>query len=247
VIFMGKVAVVSGGSRGIGAAICTAFAKKGYTVIIDYAQSKEKAENLAQELRAQGFNAEACRCDVRDEEAVKALFEYVLEKYRRVDVLVNNAGVCDYHLFTDVSAESWDRIFDTNVKGTFFMSREALKNMIWNKSGRIINISSMWGICGSSCEVPYSASKAAVIGMTKALAKEVGPSGITVNCVAPGVIKTDMMKDLTDEVVQMLKDETPLGVIGSPEDIAGSVLFLASDEAKFITGQVISPNGGMVI
>lgn len=244
---MAKVAVVSGGSRGIGAAVCRTLAGEGYTVIIDYRINREAAESLEAELRASGMNAEAYCCDVSDEASVVELFSYVIKKYGRVDVLVNNAGVSNYELFTDISSDSWDYIMNTNLKGTFFMSREALGNMISNKRGRIINIASMWGICGASCEVAYSVSKSGVIGLTKALAKEVGPSGITVNCVAPGVIQTDMLKDISDEAVEMLKEETPLGILGTPENVADCVAFLASDKAGFITGQVLSPNGGMVI
>ncbi len=244
---MAKVAIVSGGSRGIGAAVCRTLAGEGYTVIIDYRVNKAAAEKLEYELRALGLNAEAYCCDVSDESSVKRLFSYVLKKYGRIDVLVNNAGVSNYELFTDISSDSWDYIMNTNLKGAFFMSREALGDMISNKRGRIINIASMWGICGASCEVAYSVSKSGVIGLTKALAKEVGPSGITVNCVAPGVIQTDMLKDISEEAVEMLKEETPLGILGTPEDVADCVAFLASDKAGYITGQVLSPNGGMVI
>lgn len=244
---MAKVAVVTGGSRGIGEAICRSLAKEGYTVIIDYCVSSEKAQSLENELKEMGFEAESICCDVRNESDVLRLFEYVISKYGKIDVLVNNAGIAHYGLITDVKSELWDDVFNTNVKGVFFMCREALKSMISNKAGRIVNISSMWGICGASCEAVYSASKAAVIGLTKALAKEVGPSGITVNCVAPGAIQTDMMKDLSEEVIEMLKEETPLCRLGKPEDIGELVAFLASDKASFITGEVISSNGGMVI
>lgn len=244
---MGKVAVVSGGSRGIGAEICKNLAKQGYTVLIDYNINKDRAVKLEEELRGSGYNAEAYQCDVRDEKSVIDLFDYVVKKYGKIDVLVNNAGIAHYGLVTDVTEEEWDDVFDTNIKGTFLMCREALKNMVSNKYGRIVNISSMWGVCGASCEVAYSASKAAVIGFTKALAQEVGPSGITVNCVAPGAVQTDMMKELSEGTVEMLKDETPLGRIGTPEDIAEAVVFLASDRASFITGAVLNANGGMVI
>lgn len=244
---MGKVAVVSGGSRGIGAEICKNLAKQGYTVLIDYNINKDRAVKLEEELRRSGYNAEAYQCDVRDEKAVMDLFDYAVKKYGKIDVLVNNAGIAHYGLVTDVTEEEWDDVFDTNIKGVFLMCREALKNMVSNKYGRIVNISSMWGVCGASCEVAYSASKAAVIGFTKALAQEVGPSGITVNCVAPGAVQTDMMKELSEGTVEMLKNETPLGRIGTPEDIAESVAFLASDRASFITGAVLNANGGMVI
>ncbi|MBR6701284.1 MAG: SDR family oxidoreductase [Firmicutes bacterium] len=244
---MSKVAVVSGGSRGIGASICRTLAQQGYTVLINYRVNKEKAEALASELKSLGFNAEPYQCDVRDESAVKELFSYTVGKYGKVDVLVNNAGVAHYGLVTDVSTEEWDIVFDTNIKGTFLMCREALRDMVSNKYGRIVNISSMWGVCGASCEAVYSASKAAVIGLTKALAQEVGPSGITVNCVAPGAVQTDMMKELSEDTVKMLEGETPLGRVGTPEDIAEAVAFLVSDKASFITGAVLNANGGMVI
>ena len=164
-----------------------------------------------------------------------------------VDVLVNNAGIAQFKLFSDIKEEEWDKMFDVNVKGMFNCTQAAIPFMIHKKSGKVINISSIWGIAGASCEVHYSASKAAVIGFTKALSKELGPSGICVNCVAPGVVKTDMCESLSEEDFEALKEETPIGRIAKPEDISKTVLFLAGSGADFITGQVISPNGGIVI
>ena len=175
------------------------------------------------------------------------MFRKSQELFGGVDVLVNNAGVSSFGILQDISEEEWDRVFGINVKGAFLCAKAALGHMIRNHGGVIVNISSMWGLVGASCEVHYSASKAALIGMTKALAKELGPSGIRVNCVAPGVIDTDMNSKLTEDDLAVLREETPLGKIGKPSDVAASVMFLASDGGKFITGQVISPNGGIVI
>lgn len=242
-----KVLVVTGASRGIGAEIAYQAALSGYCIVINYNNSQEAANALVQRIADHGGDAICLRADVSDEAQVNGFCESVLDHYGHVDVLVNNAGVSSFSLFTDISTELWDKTFDINVKGNFLVTRAFLPSMIHRKQGRIINISSVWGMCGSSCEVHYSASKAAVIGMTKALAKELGPSGICVNCVAPGVIDTDMNKMLSEDDMKALSDETPLCRIGSTSDVAKAVLFLASDDASFITGQVISPNGGFVI
>ena len=178
---------------------------------------------------------------------VKALFDFCIEKYSTIDLLVNNAGISSEGLITDMTEEEWDEIVSVNLKSVFLCSKEALKTMISNHSGKIINMSSMWGVTGGSCEVAYSATKAGVIGFTKALAKEVGLSGINVNAIAPGVIMTDMMSEFTEDDIAALKDETPLMKLGSPKDIADAVLFLASERADFITGQVLGVNGGFVI
>ena len=241
-----NVMLITGASRGIGAAVALEAARKGYHVVLNYYRSEEKALRLARHIAELGGECTLARANVADANEVAALSE-VLDAVGGVDVLVNNAGVSSFSLLMDLTEAEWDRIFDINVKGTFRMTKLCLPYMVHNKRGSIINISSMWGLCGASCEVHYSASKAAIIGLTKALAKEMGPSDIRVNCVAPGAVDTDMNKALDGDTVQALCDETPLGRIGSPHEIAKTVLFLASDDASFITGQVISPNGGMVI
>ncbi|MCO7136515.1 SDR family oxidoreductase [[Clostridium] leptum] len=238
--------LITGASRGIGKATARLFALKGYQVAINYHQNKEAAQHLAEELSSIS-PALAIGADVSNRTDVDSMVDKVQHYFGPIDILVNNAGIAKQGLFTDFTPEQWQRMFDVNITGMFHCCQAVLPAMIHQKAGKIINLSSIWGITGASCEVPYSATKAAVIGMTKALAKELGPSGIQVNCVAPGVIDTDMNGMLDNDTIQCLKDETPLGTIGTPEDIAQTILFLASDHAKFITGQVISPNGGFVI
>ena len=237
-----KTVLITGASGGIGAAAARLFADKGYRVALHYHQSLSAAAALECEF---GENAFAVKADISDSAQVKAMFAAVRERFGGVDILINNAGIAEFSLFTDITDEQWRRMFAVNIDGCFYCCREALPHMIAQKSGAIINVSSIWGITGGSCEVHYSASKAAVIGLTKALAKEVGPSGITVNCIAPGVIDTKMNRALSDEDIAGLLDETPLQKLGTPAEIARTALFLA--ESEFITGQVISPNGGMVI
>lgn len=244
---MGKTALITGASRGIGRATAAAFARSGYNVILNYNNSEKKANELADMLIKEGHRVTAVKADVSDMEQVMNMFKACEKTYGTVDVLVNNAGIAQQKLFTDLTPEDWNRIFSVDVNGVFNCCRVALPAMIHNKSGKIINVSSMWGICGASCEVCYSAAKAAVIGLTKALAKEVGPSNIQVNCVAPGVIETEMNSKLTGEDLNALCAETPLCRLGAPEEVAQSILFLASEKADFITGQVLSVNGGIVI
>ncbi len=244
---MKKTVVVTGGSRGIGRSMVLAFAEKGYNVVFCY----EKNENAALETEkaARKFNSEvyAFKGDVSKSGDVEKLFVFTEEKFSGADILVCNAGIGRQKLFTDITDEDFDRMIGVNLKGVFYCCRRALPYMIRNKWGRIINITSMWGETGGSCEVDYSASKAGVIGLTKALAKEVGPSGITVNAVSPGVIETDMNSAFTPEDMAVLADETPLCRIGRPEDVAAAAVFLAGEEASFITGQVLGVNGGIVI
>ena len=240
---MPLVALVTGGSRGIGAACVEEFHRAGYRVAFGYHQSEQQAREIAARLPG----AMMLRADLSDCQAAAAMVKEALNAFGHIDVLVNNAGISHQKLFTDVTDEEYDAVMATNVKSVFACSRAVLPGMIARKTGCIVNISSMWGQVGSSCEVIYSASKAAVIGMTKALAKEVGPSGIRVNCIAPGVIDTDMNRSLNTACLDALCKETPLGRIGSPLDIARCALFLAGDTAAFITGQVIGVNGGMVI
>ena len=228
--------LVTGASRGIGYATARAFAERGDTVFATYKSTADTLPSLAKEKLA--GEVIPVYCDVSDEESVKALFSEI----GNVDILVNNAGIAQFALLSDISGSDWDRMLDTNLKSTFLCSKEASKGMIRRGSGRIINISSIWGIVGASCETHYSASKAGLIGFTRALAKELGPSGITVNCVSPGVIDTDMNAHLSDEDMKVLCDETPLGKIGKAEDVAQAVLFFA--DAAFVTGENLSVGGG---
>ena len=234
--------LITGGSRGIGAACVSRFSKNGDSVVFIYRSDGESAARVSAET-----GANAVKCDISDPADVKRAVGEAIEKLGGVDVLVNNAGIAQIKLFTDITDGDWEKMLGTNLGGVFNCTREVLPHMIAKKSGKIVNISSMWGRTGASCEVHYSAAKAGVIGLTKALAKEVGPSGITVNCVAPGVIGTDMNASLDEQTVRELCDETPLCRIGKPEDVANAVFFLASDEASFITGQMLAVDGGMVI
>lgn len=234
--------LITGGSRGIGAACVSRFSKNGDSVVFIYRSDDESAARICEET-----GAKAVKCDISDPADVKEAVKEALEKLGGVDILVNNAGIAQTKLFTDITDGEWEKMLGTNLGGVFNCTREVLPHMIAEKSGSVVNISSMWGRTGASCEVHYSAAKAGIIGLTKALAKEVGPSGITVNCVGPGVIETDMNASLDEQTVRELCDETPLCRIGKPEDVANAVFFLSSDEASFITGQVLGVDGGMVI
>ena len=238
------VALVSGGAKGIGSAIVKRLINDGYKVAFTYNSSEEKAQSLCADL---GENCKAYKLDITDSDAVKTVVDDIERNFGEIQILVNNAGVAEQALFTDITDEMWHKMIETNLSGAFYCSRAVLKYMINRKSGKIVNISSIWGETGGSCEVHYSASKAGLIGMTKALAKEVGLSGITVNSVSPGVILTDMTRHFDEETMNSLKDETPLNKIGTPEDVAGAVAFLCSKDADFITGQNLSVNGGMNI
>lgn len=245
---MNKVALVTGASRGIGRQIAIDLSKAGYEIIINYNKSHEKAKDLVDKIRSNGYKAQIYRADVSQENQVIEMFDYIYKTYGRLDLLVNNAGVAlDGSLLTDTSTDDWNYVIDSNLRSVYLCSREALKIMQPQHDGKIINIASMWGEVGGSCEVIYSASKAGVIGLTKALAKEVGPSGIRVNCVSPGVIMTDMMEGYTEDDLAYLRDETPIMELGKVGDISSMVLYLASKEAGFITGQTMSVNGGIVI
>lgn len=244
---MKRTVLITGASGGIGGAAAVLFAREGWKVAVHYRTGRERAENLCRELRAGGYDASPFCADVADKIQVERMFTEIGGVYGDIHVLVNNAGIAQQKLFTDLTEEEWDRMFAVNVKGMFHCAQAVIPQMVRRKQGKIINVSSIWGMVGASCEVHYSAAKAAVIGLTKALAKELGPSGIQVNCVAPGVIDTPMNGQLGEEALSALKEETPLGVIGSPEHAAQVIAFLASDAADFITGQVISPNGGFVI
>lgn len=239
---MAKVVLVTGGSRGIGAAVCRKFAAEGYTVAINYEKSEEKAKALADEIGGRAF-----RADVSDYAEVSKMFSEIEAQLGGVNILVNNAAVSVVGLFQDMTDGEWERLFGVNVKGVFNCAKRAVGNMLGEQAGSIVNLSSMWGVTGGSCEAHYSAAKAAVIGYTKALAKELGPSGIRVNCVAPGTVATEMNAHLSKEDLDALAEETPLGRIGTPEEIAEAVFFLASEKASFITGEVLNVNGGFVI
>ena len=244
---MKKTVIVTGASRGIGRKTAEIFAENGYNVLINYNNSEEKAMELKKELDDKGLSCELFRADISKSSEADDMIEFCIEKFGKIDVLVNNAGISQDKLFTDITDDDWNNMMGINVTGVFNCSRAALRHMVWEKDGSIINVSSMWGVTGGSCEVHYSASKAAVIGITKALAKEVGPSNITVNAVAPGVIMTDMCSYYGEEVLDELKEETPLMKLGKPEDVAEMIFYLASDKARFITGQVFNINGGFII
>lgn len=237
-----KTVIVTGASRGIGRKCAEMFAEKGYNVAAVYLNSEDAARELEKSTGCGLF-----RCDVSRTADVHRTADEIYDRYGSADILINNAGIAEQLLFSDITEEKWDRMFDVNVKSVYNFAHAVLPHMIHEKWGRIINISSMWGQVGASCEVHYSASKAAVIGFTKALAKETGLSGITVNCIAPGVIDTDMNAHLDAETMEYLKEETPMGRLGTAEDIARAVLFLADDKADFITGQILGVSGGFII
>lgn len=243
---MKKNVIITGASGGIGSAVARIFAKNGYNVGIVYNKGYEAAEALKGELSAHDVNCEIFKCDVSSREEVENLFFDFRTKLGNVDILINNAGVAQQKLFCDITLWEWNKIFDINVTGVFNTCQCALEDMIAQKSGSIVNVSSMWGITGASCEAHYSATKAAVISLTKSLAKEYGPSNIRVNCVAPGVIDTRMNAHLDNAAMEELKEETALGRIGTPEEVAEAVYFLASDRASFITGQVLTCDGGFI-
>lgn len=240
---MNKTVFITGGSRGIGAAAVRLFHSRGYRTAFSFKDSADKAEQLKAEL----CGVFPVRGDVSSEDDVKRMISEVTSHFGKIDILVNNAGISSFGLVTDITSAEWKKIFDVNVYGTFLAVKYVLPQMISRKCGKIINISSMWGRCGASCESCYSASKGAVIAFTKSLAKELGPSGINVNCVAPGFIDTDMNKNIAPEDAASFCAETPLERLGSTEEAAESIFFLASERADFITGQIISPDGGAVI
>lgn len=242
-----KTVIITGASRGIGRAIAKKMILNGYNVILNYNHSIEEVQNLLEEMKEYKQNIEIYKADVSNREEVNNMVDFTLKRFKSIDILVNNAGIAEDKLFLDITEEDWDNMMNVNLKGVFNVTQSVLNHMISEKKGKIINIASIWGMVGASMEVHYSTSKAGIIGFTKALAKEVGPSNITVNSVSPGVIKTDMLNEYTEEELNNLKYETPLMKLGNVEDVAEMVVFLSSSAADFITGQNISVNGGFVI
>ena len=244
---MKQVALVTGSSRGIGRAIAAQLAREGYAVCINYIEQREAAEALAAQLQAEGCQALALQADVADRGAVNAMVTKIEAAFGPVTLLVNNAGISHQGLFQDVDDELWDRYFAINVTGARNTIQSVLPHMLHEKSGCIINISSIWGLRGASCEVAYSCAKAGMVALTRSLALELAPSGIRVNAVAPGCIETDMVRSLGQDTRDMLVDATPMNRLGTPEDIAGVVSFLASDKAAFMTGQILTADGGFIV
>ena len=242
---MNKIAIVTGGSRGIGSAIVEFLARKGIKVIANYNKSEEKAIELKEKLAKENIMIDIFKADVSKRADVKEMIDFVIDKYNKIDILVNNAGISQEKMFQDITDEDWEEIVKVNLYSVFCVTQETIKNMLKNKDGCIINISSIYGINGGSCAVAYSATKAGIDGMTKALAKELGPSNIRVNSIAPGGMDTDMNSYLTEQEWEEIKNETPLQKIGKGIDIAKCVEWLVED--NFTTGQVISINGGLVI
>lgn len=242
---MSRIAIVTGGSRGIGRAIVESLARKGIKVIANYNKSEEKANELKEKLAKENIIIDIFKADVSKRADVKEMIDFVINKYGKIDILINNAGISQEKMFQDITDEDWDEIIKVNLYSVFSVTQEVIKNMLKNKEGCIINISSIYGINGGSCAVTYSATKAGIDGMTKALAKELGPSNIRVNSIAPGCMDTDMNSYLTEQEWEEIKNETPLQKIGKGIDIAKCVEWLIED--NFTTGQVISINGGLVI
>lgn len=243
---MNKTVLITGSSRGIGAKTAEIFAINGYNVVINYNNSVDSANELLNRLRSNGGNAIAVKADVSKYDEVKSMFDNIHSIYGGLDILVNNAGICESKLFIDMTPDSWNRMMDNNLNSVFYCTRLALPDMISNKSGKIINISSIWGVSGASMEVHYSAAKAGIIGITKALAKEYGPSNIQINCITPGVIDTAMNNNLSIEDKKGIINDIPLGRFGRAEEVAELIYFLASEKSDYITGQIIGIDGGYI-
>ena len=239
---MNKIIIVTGASRGIGREIAKELARKGYTVIANYNKSENQAQELKEELEKENIKIDIFKADISRKNEAQELVEYTINKYGKIDVLINNAGISQIKEFTQITDEDWKNMININLNSVFYMTQEVCKNMIHNKKGCIINISSIWGLVGASCEVHYSVSKAGIDAMTKSLAKEMGPSNIRVNSIAPGIINTEMNRNLSEEEINNIKEEIPLEKIGKTQDIEKCVEWLIEDE--YTTGQVISINGG---
>ena len=244
---MRRSALVTGASRGIGRAVAAVLAREGWAVCVNYLERRDAAESLVRELRAQGRAAMAFQADIADRESADACVRAASEELGPVELLVNNAGISRQGLFQDLDDAAWDRLLAVNLTGPRNAVLAVLPHMLSEKRGCVVNISSMWGLRGASCEAAYAATKAGLIGLTRSLALELAPSGIRVNCVAPGCVETDMVRVLGEDTRRMLAEETPLGRLGRPEDVAEAVAFLASEKAAFITGQVLAADGGFVV
>ncbi len=241
---MKRKVLITGGSRGIGAACCKSFAEKGYFVLLNYNKSEDLAKKLSEQINSSGGMCEIFRADLTKKEQLDEMFEKIEKDYGFVDVLVNNAGISQTKLFLETNFQDWKNVFDINLFALFFCCKKILPNMIKHGKGKIINISSIWGEVGASCETIYSAAKAGVIGFTKALAKEVALSGINVNCIAPGVIKTNMLDELSDKEINLLKKRIPCEKIGRAKDVANAALFLADENSWYVNGEVLNVGGG---
>ena len=242
---MNKIVIVTGASRGIGREIAKELAIKGYTVVANYNKSESKIKELQKELSKKNVNIDIFKADISKRSETKELVKYVLEKYNKIDILINNAGISQIKEFTQITDEDWSNMINTNLNSVFYMTQEVVENMIHNKNGCIINMSSIWGQVGASCESHYSVSKAGIDALTKSLAKELGPSNIRVNSIAPGMIDTDMNKEFNKEEIKAIEEEIPLQRIGKVNDIAKCVEWIIEDE--YMTGQIISINGGWII
>ena len=242
---MEKIAIITGASKGIGKEIAKQLSQSGIKIIAGYNQSEKEAKQLKEELKKQNIEIDIIKADISKRENAKKIIQYTIEKYKKIDILINNAGISEYKIFTEETDEDFHKIINTNLYSTFVMTQEAIPNMIQNKNGCIINISSIWGCIGASMEVLYSASKAGINGLTKALAKELGPSNIRVNAIAPGIINTKMNQKFTKQELEQIQEEIPLEKIGNPEDIAKCVKWIIED--NYTTGQIIQINGGWAI
>ena len=243
----GKVALVTGASRGIGRATALALAEAGANVVVNYAGSTDKANEVAEQIRAIGREAITYQCNVSDSDAVQAMIKDTIAKFGKLDILVNNAGITRDNLLMRMKEDEWDDVIDTNLKGVFLCTKAFTRQMMKQRSGRIINVASIVGVIGNPGQANYVAAKAGVIGLTKSTARELASRGITVNAIAPGFITTDMTDELTDEQKEAMLQQIPLAKFGQASDIANAVLFLASDDANYITGQTLHIDGGMVM
>ncbi len=244
---MKKTVLITGSSRGIGRAIALKLAEGDYNIVINYKERKDKADEVVDIIRSMGKDCIAIGADVSDYSQVEKMFDKIFDRFGKVDILVNNAGISVYGLLQDITIDDWHNVYGTNVNGMFYCTKLASPKMISQKYGKIINISSMWGIVGAACESLYASTKGAINSFTKSIAKELAPSGITANVVAPGVVLTDMLGQLGEEALEIVRQETPLNRHSEPEEIAEVVDFLLSEKGDFFTGQIISPNGGLVI